>query len=52
MENQALGVWFFYGIGKYISLYSDKAKYTFLPFVSEKKLARRVPNVPFSLWSV
>jgi hypothetical protein len=33
-------------------IYSDKATYTFLPFVSEKKLARRVPNVAFSMWSV
>jgi hypothetical protein len=47
-----LGGFFFYGIGKYILLYSDKAKYTFSPLVSEKKLARRVPNVTFSLWSV
>ncbi|GEN33054.1 hypothetical protein ADA01nite_05140 [Aneurinibacillus danicus] len=28
---------FSYGIGKYILLYSDKVKYTFPPFVSEKK---------------
>jgi hypothetical protein len=36
------GIRLFYGIGKYILLYSDKAKYTFPPFVSEKKLARCV----------
>jgi hypothetical protein len=42
----------FHGIGKYISLYSDKATYTFPPLVSEEKLARRVPNVAFSMWSV
>jgi hypothetical protein len=43
---------FFCSIGKYILLYSDKAKYTFPPFVSEEKLARRVPTVAFSVWSV
>jgi len=30
----------FCDIGKYISLYSDKAKYTFPPFVSKEKHAR------------
>jgi hypothetical protein len=33
-------------------LYSDKVTYTFPPLVSEEKLARRVPNVAFSVWSV
>jgi hypothetical protein len=42
----------FYSVGKYMLLYSDKVTYTFPPLVSEKKLARRVPNVAFSLWSV
>jgi hypothetical protein len=35
-----------------MSLYSDKATYTFPPLVSEEKLARRVPNAAFSMWSV
>ncbi len=35
-----------------MSLYSDKAIYTFPLLVSEKKLARRAPNVIFSMWSV
>jgi hypothetical protein len=33
-------------------LYSNKATYIFPPLVSEEKLARRVPNVAFSVWSV
>jgi len=33
-------------------LYSAKATYTFPPFVSKEKLARRVPAVAFSVWSV
>lgn len=35
-----------------MSLYSDKATYTFPPSVNQEKLARRVPTVAFSVWSV
>ncbi|WP_286887605.1 hypothetical protein, partial [Aneurinibacillus sp. UBA3580] len=33
-------------------LYSDKATYAFPPSVNQEKLARRVPTVAFSVWSV
>jgi len=42
----------FISVGKYMLLYSDKATYTFPPSVNQEKLARRVPTVAFSVWSV